>query len=197
MPRSPKKTNKKKPSEKLLQKYKLVVDEWVKNGFKDGFKAYKKYYPNASRATADVNFSKIKSIPEISEYIEKVKKDIAERNKVTIDKCVKALDAMAFFNIKDLLNDDGTLKKLNDIPEDALMAIEGFEIDEITTKENSIGVNKKIKLSSRRANLIELMKHLGGYEKDNQQKTDFTLSTPEERKARIDELLRIAKEQNT
>ena len=32
-------------------------------------------------------------------------------------------------------------------------------------------ITKKIRTSSRRANIVELLKYLGGYEKDNEQKT--------------------------
>ncbi len=39
-------------------------------------------------------------------------------------------------------------------------------------------------------------KHVGFYEKDNKQKTDLTILTPEQRKARIKELLAKAQEQS-
>ena len=169
-----KKTKPKKPSKKLLQKYKLVVDEWVINGFKDGFKAYQKYYKTASRATADVNFSKIKALPEIAEYIEKVKKDIAERNKVTIDECVSYFAKMMRFDIADLYNEDGTIKSIHDIPDDVRLAIaELSSFEEFQGKgeeRNLIGFTKKLKTIDRKGVIIELMKYLGGYEKDNKQK---------------------------
>lgn len=182
-------------SEATWNKYRLMVDDWFLEK-RDGAKVYKKWHPKVSQEVAESSFSRIKALPEIKAYIAKVEAEIAERNKVSIDKCVAALDAMAFFDISDLINDDGTLRNLKDIPENARLVIESLETDEIRVEGSTIGVNKKIKLSNRRANIIELMKHLGGYEKDNRQKTDLTLSTPQERQSRIDELLEKAKKQS-
>lgn len=168
------KRNKKKPSERTLIKYRLMIDEWFKNEF-DGAKAYKKYHPKASQQTAEVNFSRIKDIPEVADYIEKLKSEIAERNKITIDECVEMLTAMARFDIADLLNPDGSIKDLYQIPKYARMVIEGIDVDEIKVEDTVMGFSKKIKLSNRRANIIELMKYLGGYKNDNEQKNTLLI----------------------
>lgn len=156
-------------SETTLIKYKLMIDEWFKNEFSP-IKAYKKFYPKAKDSTADVNFCRIKDIPEIKDYIEKVRAEISEKNKITINECVEMLASMARFDITELYKEDGSLKSLNEMPKAARMVIESLETDELFIGGQNVGLTKKLKLSSRRANIIELMKHLGGYEKDNSQK---------------------------
>lgn len=190
----PSKKSPSRPTERTLIKYRLMVDEWFANEF-SAAKAYQKFHPKVSNRTAEFNFSKIKSIPVVADYIEQVRKETAERNKITIDECVELLASMARFDINEIYNEDGTLKNLNDMPKGARMAIEGLEVDELNVEGKRAGLTKKIKLSSRRSNIIELMKHLGGYEKDNAQKTDLTIYTPEQREARIQELLNLARQQ--
>ena len=55
-------------SDKTLEKYKLVIDEWFVNGF-NGTKAYQQFYKQAKNSTADSNFRKILGNTRIQEYI--------------------------------------------------------------------------------------------------------------------------------
>lgn len=157
----------------MIAKYKLIIDEWFKNGFV-GYKAYQKFYKTSKQSTAEVNFSRIKSIPEIGEYIEKMNKQLVERNKVDIDECVTYLAKMMRFDIADLYNDDGSLKPIKDIHPDIRLAIAELsifeEFDNASKDKDLIGFTKKIKTVDRKGVIVELMKYLGGYEKDNNQK---------------------------
>ncbi|WP_341215752.1 terminase small subunit [uncultured Wocania sp.] len=193
--------NKKKlkgPTERTLIKYKLMIDEWLING-RVGTEAYIKYNPKASKRTAEVNFFRIKERPEIQEYIKKVEAEIVERNKVSIDECVSNLAKMMRFKLSDLYEENGTLKSIHNIPEETQIAIAELSVFEefqgIGKDRDLIGFTKKLKTIDRKGVIVELMKHLGGYKEDNQQKTDHTISTPEERDSRIKELLKIAKQQ--
>lgn len=156
-----------------FKKYCLVVDEWFINGF-NGTKAYQKYYPNAKYSSCDATFRQILEIPRIQEYKNNLQKELAENNKISIQECVEILAKMVRFDIADLFNENGSLKSIHDIPKDTRLAIlEMNSIEEFAgfgEKRELIGYNKKVKTEPRRATLIELLKHLGGYEKDNNQK---------------------------
>lgn len=106
----------------------------------------------------------------IQERITQLKKEISERNNITVDKYVNILDKLATFDISELYEDNGSLKSIHDIPEDARLAIESLDTDEMKMEGLVIGQVKKLKLTSRRAAIDLLLKHLGGYEKDNAQK---------------------------
>jgi|GEM_PF-2554335 len=177
-------------TDKTFEKYKLIIDEWFVNGF-NGLKAYQKYYPNAKDKTAEQRFSKVSSIVKVSEYIETVRSEISERAKMTIDEAFKLLTSMARFDISECYDENGAFRSIHDIPKEARMAIEGMETEEIILDGKTVARIKKIKSSTRRANIIEILKVLGGYEKDNLQKTTieyFMSMTNEERIARANEI---------
>ena len=123
-----------------------------------------------SKKTARQQGSKLLTKGNIIQYVDELKAGILKRSKMTVDECVQRLTAMARFDILDLYDENGAFKDLKDIPEDTRMAIESIDSDDIKMGDTKIGETKKLKLSSRRENIKELMKYLGGYEKDNTQK---------------------------
>tara|TARA_R110001606_G_scaffold398055_1_gene576184 strand:- start:876 stop:1397 length:522 start_codon:yes stop_codon:yes gene_type:complete len=154
----------------LTPKQEKFCQEYVKTGNKS--EAYRLSYStkNQSKKSINENASRLSKEIKVLSRITQLQKELAERNKMDIDECVQKLSAMARFDLLDLYNEDGTLKNLSDIPVESRMAIESLDVDEIRVEGAVIGHTKKVKLSSRRSNIIELMKHLGGYEKDNNQK---------------------------
>ena len=77
-------------------------------------------------------------------------------------------------------------KPFDQLTEEQLMCIESI-------KDTRNGI--ELKLHGKDWTIEKIAKHIGFYEKDNAQKTDLTFNTPESRQARIEELLKIAKEQ--
>ena len=123
-----------------------------------------------SEKTAEQQASRLLRNVKVKDCIKTLQAEIVERNKITIDECVSTLASMSRFDIIDLYNDDGTLKPLKDIPKEARLVIEGLDTDEIKMEGLVIGYVKKLKISNRRSNIIELMKYLGAYEIHNKQK---------------------------
>lgn len=125
-----------------------------------------------SKRTASSQASRLLTKVNIVEYVDKLKAEILENSKISIDECIQRLTAMARFDVLDFYDENGAMKDLKDVPEDARMAVEALDVDEIRIGDISVGESKKLKLSSRRATIVELMKYLGGFEKDNAQKRD-------------------------
>lgn len=123
-----------------------------------------------SEKTARQKAYELLSQDDIQKRIQELQKEVSDRNKITVDECVSLLASMARFDIADLYDTAGNLKPIHDIPKDTRLVIESIDTDEITAEGAKIGEVKKLKLSNRRANIIELMKHLGGYNEDNKQK---------------------------
>lgn len=169
-------------NQKLTIKEEKFAQAYVKTGNKS--EAYRLSYStkNQTKKSINENASRLSKRIKVLSRIEQLQAEISERNKITIDECVQRLTSMARFDLNDIYNEDGSLKKLSEIPEDSRMAIESLDTDEIKVDGKVVGYTRKLKISNRRANLIELMKHLGGYEKDNQQKVD-KIPTREERDA--------------
>lgn len=87
-------------------------------------RAYKVAYKNCkSDLTARTNGSKLLTNTNIQSYISKKQKEIEKRTEVTQDRVVQELAKIAFFNIKDIYNDNGTLKQIKDIDENTSKAI--------------------------------------------------------------------------
>lgn len=78
-----------------MKKYYKVVDTWMTNNY-NAVEAYLSVYPNASRSTASQEFSKIKRIPEIAEYIKRTEKEKYENLNITLDRVYAEMASIAF-----------------------------------------------------------------------------------------------------
>ncbi|WP_179022045.1 terminase small subunit [Winogradskyella forsetii] len=129
-----------------------------------------------SKKTARIQASQLLTKLNVKHYVEELKAEILEKSKMSIDECIQKLTSMARYDITDFFDEKGVMKNLSDIPEGSRLAIESLDVDEIKSGELVIGETKKLKLSSRRQNIIELLKYQGAYAKDNEQKRDvFTM----------------------
>ena len=64
----------------------------------------------------------------MQEYIAEKQQEMQERNKITQDTIIQELAKIALFNIKDIYNEDGTLKKVTELDDDTAKAISGVKI---------------------------------------------------------------------
>lgn len=87
-------------------------------------RAYKVAYSRCKKdETANVNGSKLLRNTKVQEYIAEKMKEREQRTEVTQDRVVQELAKIAFFNIKDIYNTDGTLKRIKDIDNETAKAI--------------------------------------------------------------------------
>jgi phage terminase small subunit len=89
-----------------------------------------------------------------------------QRTGITQDRVIQELAHAAFLDIKDLFEDDGSLKLVRDMPETVRRAISGLEVTEIFDRadgdqKTAIGLLKKVKLVDKSGNLELIGKHLG------------------------------------
>lgn len=184
------------------EKVKRLTEQKEDNSLNPKQKAFCEYYVvdnNGSAAAIKAGYSKntaaskasqLLIIVKVKDYIEKLRAEIAERNKITIDECVGLLSSMARFDIADLYKEDGSLKALKDIPQETRLAIAELSVFEefggFGDQRTKIGETKKLKVVDRKGTIVELMKHLGGYEKDNKQKQ--IILTDSDRAAKIADL---------
>jgi phage terminase small subunit len=123
-----------------------------------------------SQRTANEQAAQLLAKLSIQGYIKELQAAIQERNRITVDELVQMLTSFARLDPKDLFDDNGLTKNLNDMPESARKCITELKLMEISSVDGPIGVMKTIKLTSKLEAIEKLMKHLGGYEKDNEQK---------------------------
>ena len=108
----------------LNQKQKAFIREYVKD-FNATQAAIRAGY---SKKTAGSQSFDLMQKPEIQDEIAEAVKNASESAEVTVERVLKELSAIAFVDPADIFNDDGTLKPLSQIPEQARRAIAGLEI---------------------------------------------------------------------
>lgn len=92
-------------------------------------RAYKTAYKSCkSDLTARTNASKLLTNTNIQKYISEKQKEIEKRTEITQDKIIQELAKIALFNIKDIYNENGTLKKITELDDDTAKAISGVKI---------------------------------------------------------------------
>lgn len=92
-------------------------------------RAYKAAYKSCRKdETANVNGSRLLRNAKVKEYIAEKQQEIQERNKITQDTIIQELAKIALFNIKDIYNENGTLKKVTELDDDTAKAISGVKI---------------------------------------------------------------------
>lgn len=161
-------------TEKTLNKYKLVIDEWFVNGF-NGAKAWRKHYPKTKRA--DDSFFKIQRITEVQEYI-KIKQDSSQKVlKTSHEALLDELVRWAYSDITETLL--LTPEQVKELPIEIRRLITKFKT---TTKTYTIGesvhteVAIELHFVSKERAMEMIHKHTGFYEKDNKQKSKETTS---------------------
>ena len=139
--------------------------------------AYRLAYNCANMKDTTVN-RKAKELfdkDKITARIDEFKKETYDRNKATIDEVISIASDMVRADISEAYNDDGSLKKLKDIPKALRMAIAGTESSEMTSEGQVIGQLKKLKLVNKVPVMDMFMKHYGGYAKDNELKVNVEI----------------------
>lgn len=92
-------------------------------------RAYKVAYPNCKKDdTASAAGSRMLGNVKVQEYITEKQREMQERNKITQDTIIQELAKIALFNIKDIYNENGTLKKVTELDDDTAKAISGVKI---------------------------------------------------------------------
>jgi phage terminase small subunit len=154
----------------LTIKQEAFCQAYIRLGDKSA--AYREAYNTSKMKSESINVKAVHLSNEvkISTRIEELRKEIKEDNKVTISEVLNTLSDMLRFDVAELYDSNGNLKNIHSIPKKARLMISQLETDEIRVRNESIGQVKKVKVFDKMQAIEKLMKHLGGYEKDNEQK---------------------------
>ena len=101
----------------------FYVHEWMTNGYKIA-DAYLKIWPGVSRRVATVNGNKKLKSPLIAAYVAGVVQAHMAKYDVTEDTIIGEMASIAFADIADLVDKDGSvIKNVNEMPEKARRAV--------------------------------------------------------------------------
>jgi phage terminase small subunit len=117
-----------------------------------------------SRKGAEQTGSVLLRNPKVQQEISNKHGVRLNRLEITADRVLQEIAKMAFFDPRDLFEDDGSIKQLKDIDPNARMAISGIEVTELFEgageQKHAYGLCKKIKLVDKGINLERLGRHL-------------------------------------
>lgn len=122
----------------------------------------------ASKAYQWVRNGKVK--PQVFEAIRKAFKKREERTEITQDRVLEEYAKLAFLDPQKFYDADGNLLAIPDLPKDVAAALSGMDVIISFNKESeSSETIKKIKFSDKKAALDSVAKHLGMFEKHQNQ----------------------------
>jgi phage terminase small subunit len=123
-----------------------------------------------SKKTAGaIGFEYLKK-PEIKSRIEQLQYAAMMRADLTADMVINELRSLAFWSIKDFVEDDNAIKDISSMDRIVLKPVVGIKkTDRYDPEGNAITVTE-LKLADKRASLVDLGKHLGIFKEDNNQK---------------------------
>ena len=94
-------------------------------------RAYKVAYSNCKKDdSARKAGSRLLTNVDVQNYISEKIKEREQRTEITQDMIIKELAKIALFNIKDIYNENGTLKKVTELDDDTAKAISGVKIQQ-------------------------------------------------------------------
>ena len=148
------------------------------------------FSPNGAHGAA----SKLQKVAKVAARIEELKANVArvaqEKSGVTEAQVIQEAARIGLLDPARLFDEKGNLLPINEIPAEVRAAIASIEVGEDEIDGEVTTRVKKIKLWDKNSALEKLMKHLGSFERDNQQKAGLFDAIPRDKLAEIEGKLR-------
>lgn len=146
-------------------------------------------YGNATKAAKGAGYSEnnpgqvghelLKNV-EIQQYIAARRSALIENHGVTRDRIIAELSKIAFFNVKELFNDDDTQKAMSDVTLDAAAAISTIKFGAgKDTSGNNVVIIEEYKTGNKIDANVALARMIGGYGPDDPAKKKIILTIDE------------------
>lgn len=102
--------------------------------------------------------------PAIRKEIDRLLEEAASKAGLKAEDVINELRKLAFYNARSFVDETNSIRSLQDLPEDLTAAIVG-----IRTTQTRKGLQVELKLADKKGALESLGRHLGIFEKDNEQ----------------------------
>ena len=148
-------------------------------------KAYREAYPISVKwkdGTVDNRASELFNRDEIMGRHDELRATAEKESIITHNMIREELAKMAFFDVAEILNDDGSLKEISEMSETARKVISSVKIRTEKSKDGDISYITEVKLNDKGQSIDKLAKHIGFYERDNSQKQNnvIVVAAPKE-----------------
>lgn len=165
------KTAKEPKSTGLSFQQRVFVAEYLKdrNGTQAAIRAG--YSANSAYSQAERLLRNVEIKAQIEAFVVKAE----EKAGLTVERTLREVARVAYFDPRKLLNPDGSPKPINELDDDTAACLAGLEIQEQFEGSGAdrvfVGYVKKYKIADKNSALDKAMKHLGLFEKDNKQQS--------------------------
>jgi phage terminase small subunit len=149
----------------LTPKQTRFVAEYLANGLNATKAAISAGY---SAKNADTEGSRLLVNVKVAAEISKKSQKVLDKLDFSVERTMREVARLAFFDPAKLFEDDGSLKPIKDIDEDTRSVIAGLEVTELFEgdgeQKHAYGLLKKVKISDRRGALDMLMRYHALYQ---------------------------------
>jgi phage terminase small subunit len=152
--------------ESIAMRRKKFIEAYIANGG-NGTEAVKT--AGYTHKTARQQASRLLSDANIKAQLSERAKETARKYELTTDLAVRSIYQEITFDPAKLYREDGSLRDITELDEDTRMALTAVEFEQIGKREPVMV--RKVKWAARHQAREQLMKHLGMFERDNEQKT--------------------------
>lgn len=173
-------------------------------------RAYKVAYPNCKKdETANAASSRMLRNVMVQNYISKKQKEREQRTEITQDRVIEELARIAFFNIKDIYNEKGQLKSINELDDSTARAISSIKVLQkagamkievnMNGKDNEVPISHideqtvEIKTNDKKGALELLGRHLGMFNDKIKVESETTIKNNPFANLSTDELRQLIK----
>lgn len=152
--------NKTGPKPVINEKQKRFAELLVIEGMQGSEAARQAGYAEKNAGIIAFNLTKKNLL--VADYIADLRAKVSMASLATRERVLEELARVAFFDPINMVEKDGRVKNIHDMPEDTRRVISSLEVSEILGDENQfIGTNKKVKTVCKLGGLRELEKILG------------------------------------
>lgn len=154
----------------LTEQQKRFVEEYLidMNGARAARAAG--YSESAARETA----SRLLKKPEVAQAVREAREKLSERTEITQDWVLQRWAAIADVDKREFFDDAGRLRPVSEWTREMALAVDGLDVTE-TEGEIAVKVSK-LKLSSSKAALDSIARHLGMFKDKVEVSVDETLA---------------------
>lgn len=146
----------------LSDKERLFVTEYLID--LNATRAYRAVWPDTSYGSARTQSARLLAKVHIKAEVRAAQADRRRRTRVTADKVVRELGRIAFADLVDLFNDDGSLRSIREVPLETRRAIQSIEVrrhQPATDSDRDPQTIVRIKMEPKSPALEKLCKYLG------------------------------------
>lgn len=168
------KNNKKPMKERKLTR---LQDRFCKEYVIDlnGARAYREVYKCSDKA-AESGACRMLRIAKVKARIVELREKLEKKTGISAESVINELAKVAFANIKSVLGEKNVIQDISQLPDEITAAVESIQSDIRHDGGDSEGYTEKVKVKfyNKLGALSDLGKHLGIFEKDNEQGKPIT-----------------------